>query len=956
VTLTTETLVLALASALGGAAASRLALRRRESPEMQRAQRWGHWQELLESLPIPACVKDRTGRYVFANRVMLDWFRHRGVDLPGKRDADVMPAHIAAWLRETEESLWRGEAPMLEQEVNGAEWLPGAGTGRWLLKKMPIDGAPWGKGILVLAYDVTELHDTQVELARQRDFVQAVLDSSDALIAVLDAAGKLVRWNRKCDAATGYHESEVRGKLLAEVLVPPEFRDDVQRDFARILAGEHIQGETLEIEARDGRRLILEISAGLVRDETGEPEWVVVTAIDRTAERQAEARWRELSLERDALWKNSGDALAFVDREGRIVAANPAFCRLTGIPEPEAAGKPLTEAMSDWPGFEQAELNRFREQFRRRAIEPRSTKELRLADGRKRWLELGCTWVARTNGEPLLLVSARDVTDRIRSEQELRAANEFLEATALWAKELAAKAESASSAKTAFLAHVSHELRTPMNGILGMLDLALKTRLDAEQREYLEMARDAAESLLGLVDDLLDVAKAESGRLGVSPEPIALRETLNQAMRLLIHRASAKGLEVRWRVAPDVPERIVADPARLRQVIQNLAGNALKFTSQGAVELSVDRVEAARGPRLRFLVRDTGPGIPAERWHQVFQPFARFADPEVAGEGGSGLGLTIAASLVEGMGGWLLLGSEPGCGTQFCFTLPLREEPPSPAAAGGVSSAAGAEPSASAAAGRARILVAEDNAVNQRVIRGLLEKEGFAVTVVADGSAAVQEALSGRHDLVLMDVQMPGMDGWAAARAIREGEPAGRRIPIIAMTARALEEDGPAAQESGMDGYLAKPVRITELVEMIGRFLRAAPAAGAAATTDAGSKRMSMQQMDIAGALERLGGDRALLAELAGLFLEEGPRLLGELRHALDQGDAHGARNAAHQLKGLLAQFCAAQAREAAWEVELAAREADLLQARAKLAGLEPLMDRLRPELERLARGEPETA
>ena len=952
-TLTTETLVIAVASALGGAAACRMALRRRESPEKQRAQRWRHWQELLESLPIPACVKDRTGRYIFANRVMRDWFLHRGVDLPGKRDADVMPAHIAAWLRETEEALWQGEAAMLEQEVNGAEWLPGAGTGRWLLKKMPIDGAPWGKGVLVLAYDVTELHDTQVELARQRDFVQAVLDSSDALIAVLDAAGKLVRWNRKCGAATGYHESEVRGKPLADVLVPAQFRDDVRRDFARILAGEHIQGETLEIEARDGRRLILEVSAGLVRDETGEPEWVVVTAIDRTAERQAEARGKELSLERDALWKNSGDALAFVDREGCIVAANPVFCRLTGIPEPEAAGKPLTAAMSEWPGFEQAELNRFREQFRRRAIEPRSTKEMRLADGRKRWLELASAWVARTNGEPLLLLSARDVTDRIRSEQELRAANEFLEATALWAKELAAKAESASHAKTAFLAHVSHELRTPMNGILGMLDLALQTPLDAQQREYLEMAREAAESLLGLVDDLLDVAKAESGRLDVSPEPASLRETLNQAMRLLIHRGSARGLEVRWRVAPDVPDRIMADPARLKQVIQNLLGNTLKFTPQGSVELAVDRVEAARGPRLRFLVRDTGPGIPAERWHQVFQPFARFAGPEVAGEGGAGLGLTIAANLVEAMGGWLLLASEPGCGTQFGFTLPLREALPEDAV--GAVAARRDEPPAPATAGRGRILVAEDNAVNQRVIRGLLEKEGFAVTVVADGSAAVQEALSGRHDLVLMDVQMPGMDGWAAARAIRQGEPAGRRIPIVAMTARALEEDGPAAQESGMDGYLAKPVRIADLMEMIGRFLPPAPSAGAAGTTVTGSESMSVQQMDVTGALERLGGDRALLGELAGLFLEEGPRLLGELRHALDRGDAHGARNAAHQLKGLLAQFCAAQAREAAWEVELAARESDFIRARAKLAGLESLMEALRPELERLARGEPET-
>lgn len=948
-----STLAFALVTALGGAAAALLACRARETAEKRRAERWRHWQQLLDTLPLFACIKDRTGRYVHVNPFMREWFRQHGIDLPGKRDVDVMPPEVAAFVRETDEKLFRGELETAEQEANQEEWLPGSGQGRWLLRKILLRNTPLGDAILLLAQDITELHNMQMELARQRDFVQAVLDSSDALIAVLDASGRLVRWNRKCESATGFHESELRGKPLFDRLLPADLREAVRRDFWRILAGEPIKSETLEILAHDGRRLTLEVSGACVRDERGEPEWVVLTAMDRTAERAAEARRRELALERDAIWKNSLDAMAFLDGEGRIVAANPAFCRLTGWQEGPLQGRFFTEVMAEWPGLEEAELRRFRDLFRRRAIEPRTTREMRLGDGRRCWIELSCSWLERVDAEPLLLISARDITERIRSEQELRAANEFLEATALWARELAVKAESASAAKTAFLAHVSHELRTPMNAVLGMLDLALGTRLDAQQREYLEMARESAESLLGLVDDLLDVAKAEAGRLSVSPGPAELREILNRAMRPLIHRGAAKGLEVRWRVAEDVPGQIITDSARLRQVIANLVGNALKFTSSGFVELSVDVIRPVSGEaRLRFLVRDTGPGIPAERWREVFQPFTHFGT-EAEGATGSGLGLTISAGLVEAMGGWLLLASEPGAGTTFGFTLPLE-------IASGNGSARRPDESRPAAAlpQGARILVAEDNTVNQRVIRGLLEREGFEVAVVADGESALREALSGCYDLVLMDVQMPGLDGWAAARAIREreAEAGRRRIPIVAMTARALEEDGEAARAAGMDAYLAKPVRMGELLDVLRRLLpgTASDLAPTQAQQESGGPPVSY--MDVHAALARLGGDRALLAELAGLFVQEGPRLMAEVEDALAGGDLRAAQNAAHQLKGLLAQFCAEQQRVAAWEVELAARQADLVLARQKAQALRDALQALLPELESLARGGLETA
>lgn len=892
-------------------------------------------------------VKDRTGRYVYLNRALREWLEARGVEMAGKRDAEVLSPAVAVWVRESEERLFRGEERLLETEVNQEEWLPGRGEGRWLLSKVLLGGTPWGDGVLVVAQEITELHRAQIELARQRDFAQAVLNSSRALIFVLDASGRLVRWNQECERAAGYHEAECRGKPLAETLVAPEFRAELRRMVARLLNGDAVQGESFELVTRGGGRLIADLSGGVVRNERGDPEWVVITAIDRTAERAGEAREKELAQELEAIWKSSLEALVFVDGQGRIVAANPGFCRLAGVRDDEARGILLTDVLSEWPGYEAAELERFRDRFRGRAVEPVTLKEVRLRDGRRVWLELASSFVMRPGKEPWLLISARDITERVRSEQELRAANEFLEATTLWAKDLASKAESASAAKTAFLAHVSHELRTPINAILGMLDLTLASRPEAAQRENLEIVRESAESLLGLVEDLLDVAKAESGRLDCIPAPMNLREALNRVMRPLIHRGAARGVQVRWHVDEDVPDAILADSARLRQVIGNLVGNALKYTQKGEVELAVARIGAGDRQRLRFLVSDTGCGVPPEKWSEIFVPFARLA-PDSESGGGTGLGLTISASLVERMGGWLLVDSEPGGGARFCFTIPLEE---APAQAGGDESAAGpATAQADPEAGR-RILVAEDNTLNQQVIRGLLEKLGFKVTVVPDGEAAVREALQGDYSLLLMDVHMPVMDGWSAARAIRAAEPPGRRLPILAMTARALEEDAAVCREAGMDGYLAKPMRLAELRAALSEHAGAPAAALAHGGEEQGSMQTesSVNCMDVGAALERLGGDRALLAELAGLFVEEGPRLLGEAEGSLARGDAPALQNAAHQLKGLFAQFCATQAREAAWALELEARRADLVAARPRLEALRAQLELVLPELRLLA-------
>jgi PAS domain S-box-containing protein len=474
-------------------------------------------------------------------------------------------------------------------------------------------------------------------------------------------------------------------------------------------------------------------------------------------------------------------------------------------------------------------------------------------------------------------------------------------------------AEAASEAKGQFLANISHELRTPMNAILGMVDLALPKQTDPTAREFLQTARNSADLLLALLNDLLDSAKIESGKLELESAPFSLRHVVDQTTQVLAVRTSEKGISFSCHISPEVPDALVGDQVRLRQVLLNLAGNAIKFTERGGVAVRVRaQSQDAEAGCLEFAVEDTGIGIPRSDLEHIFEPFTQVDPSNTRRFGGTGLGLSISASLVRMMGGHIWVESEPGHGSTFCFQvrLPLAKEVP-------------AEPTTcdvlASATSALRILLVEDNPANQKFASYILRERGHTVEIAGDGHQAVRMTEKSAYDVILMDVQMPGMDGLEATKAIRIREAGRRRVPIIAMTAHAMRGDRERCLAAGMDAYLSKPVNAQEMfgvVESLATGVEPVREVAATLSPAETSSEIAATVFNPEAAISRCFNSTEMVREMTQCFLQEMDALFPKMRAALEKGDLVEVGRLGHRMKGTIVHLGAQQAEEAVRRVE----------------------------------------
>ena len=888
----------------------------------------------------------------------------------------------------------------------------------------------------------------QTELATSQELLRAVVDESDDLIIVKDEAGRFILGNTAVADFFGTTTDGLAGKTDAQLGVDETQIARYRESNAKVLKRGEIQriAEQATSPASGQTHDFLSVKKPVQATEGASR--LLIVARDVTDQRAARARESQLQ---DVL-KNTGQALWDWNIVTNRLTFDAHWFEMFGH-SPESASGTLDDFTCCLLEEDRAAIGAVLESCVASDRPYQTEHRMRRADGQILWVRNRGEIIDRdAHGRPTRMVGIiSNITERKSVEAALRAAKEA--------------AESASQAKSLFVANMSHEIRTPMNGVLGMLQLLEGTPLGTEQREFLDIARSSADSLLAIINDILDFSKIEAGELRLDPHPFSIFDLVEDVIGMALVVTTGKGLELAWSASDETPEMLVGDALRVRQVLANLVGNAVKFTDQGCVSICLDWLAPAadQAAVLRVAVTDTGIGIADAHQGTLFEPFVQ-ADASASRRfGGTGLGLSICKRLIEAMGGSIGVHSALGVGSTFSFTLPAPAAdvrpalPPMPVAPGirivvadafatarrqiagplrrwgfdvvacdtwadfcrsaAKASAAivstalpgmpidadarraaaplspdriicvaplngdlpadcagtvakpmrratlaqlleglgliaalprpAAAPCAPAASRRATILIVEDLPLNQRVAQEHLRRRGHTALIAESGDAALQRLRDdedGAIDLIFMDAQMPGMDGFETTRQIRAGAAGARAatLPIIALTANALPGDRAACLDAGMDDYLAKPLATRALDAKLQRWLppsAAPPSPAASAPTAPG------ETFDAAEMRDRLLGDAALIRQVIDDILRELPVQLKRLRHAQDTHDAEAAAVAAHSIKSAAQLVGAHATAKCARDVETACRQERVDAASADIAQLERLADDLRDAL-----------
>ena len=750
----------------------------------------------------------RTDAYGFCTYVNEAWLKQTGLG--------ASHALGAGWLDAVH--------PDLRDDVK-REWLDAVQAGtEWRCKLQflkPDDVVSWVdliaaprigddgemQGFIGVAIDITEQKLATDALKESERRFQSLASFSPAGIFRTDSAGVCNYVNPAWCQMAGLTEAEAMGTGWSRAVHYDDLDGLLQRWAAAVDRGEPYRGEFRWLHL-DGSIVWVDAVAQPEFDDDGNVRGYIGVVIDVTDRKRFEKEIAERDKQLAILAENATDAVFRVELDGTCLYASPSAKDVLGVPSEHLIGTNALDGFHPddqdrmWSLFDDLRSGRIKQIVA--AYRWRSTK-----DDDYRWLEANAGLVKDQQSDEAkeVSVSIRDIGDRKKMELDLVAARQ--------------NAETAAAAKATFLANMSHEIRTPMNGVVGFTELLLAGELSPEQRENAQLIADSGRAMMQILNDILDVSKIDAGQMTIVREPIDLRHKLQSCMRLLEPTARQKGLKFELLIDEDVPSRVMADPLRLRQILTNLVGNAIKFTAKGIVNC---RVSIERGPEdqetLCIAVEDSGIGIPADRLDAIFREFSQADESTARIYGGTGLGLTISNELAKMMDGELLVSSELGHGSVFTLRLPLLR-------ANGDRIESATTPRSERAltfARPPRILVAEDHDINQALIISMASRIGLAVDIAENGEEVVRlvtdaQAADKPYDLILMDVQMPIMDGLDATRTLRDAGITPDELPILAQTANAYSDDVERCLAAGMQGHLAKPIRMRSLKAAIKEWL-----------------------------------------------------------------------------------------------------------------------------------------
>ncbi len=659
---------------------------------------------------------------------------------------------------------------------------------------------------LTVALRTAALRQANAELERTAAEAQRlamVASHTTNAVAVTDAESCVVWINEGLTRITGFGLDDLCGRRLSDLLYGPETDPQAAALMQESLAAGRGHGDEILNYTKDRKPIWLRVDSQPVYAPDGVLQGFIVVASDITGGVKQREELR-VSEERLKLATGALDMGVWDWQVDGTIVWDDGMLRLFGMSREE-----FEESPRKWTQFlhpdDSAVLARMIEFSRVGGARDDLEYRIIRRNGDVRHIRAG-TVAVHTGGHRNRMIGINlDITAERQLDAALRDAKEA--------------AELASRAKSELVAMMSHEIRTPMNGVIGFTDLLRDSPLTPDQRDWVNTIRTSGDALLSVINDILDFSKIESGQMDVDPTPTSLPALVRDVVALVVHSAHTKSIAVSSRLSPEVPSWILVDCGRLRQILLNVTANAIKFTDHGSVEIRVDVEDG----RLVFLVTDTGPGIPPGRAAELFQPFRQLDSSAARRRGGTGLGLVISRRLCQLLGGDIAVASTSAAGTVFRFDLPIEicAEPQRPADP--VADVTGP----TGQGRRARVLVAEDNAVNQRVIAMMLSRAGYSTTIVSDGIECLETLRTSAFDLILMDCHMPNLDGYETTRRIRSGD-AGfgvMSIPILALTASVMEREREICREAGMDDFLTKPIHTKELVSAIERVCPAGPVA-----------------------------------------------------------------------------------------------------------------------------------